>query len=150
MICEAMFKLKKNGEPNYRCYCHNPELIENYDNAVKDTTKTWICHHKLEKDYTREELISMNLYYHRPPAELIFVEPSEHKKLPHKDMKSKLSNGGRKGGFGNRKKVQCIETGIIYTSFTDAEKRTGISHSHISQCCQGKRKTSGGYHWRYI
>lgn len=30
-----------------------------------------------------------------------------------------------------------------------AEKELGISHSHISQCCTGKRQTTGGYKWKF-
>lgn len=31
----------------------------------------------------------------------------------------------------------------------DAERETGIKSSHISDCCLGKRKTAGGYNWKY-
>ncbi len=30
-----------------------------------------------------------------------------------------------------------------------AEKLTGISYKHISCCCIGKRKTTGGFKWKY-
>ena len=30
-----------------------------------------------------------------------------------------------------------------------AEDKTGIGRSHISQCCNGKRKSTGGYIWRF-
>ena len=30
-----------------------------------------------------------------------------------------------------------------------AERLTGINHSHISCCCLGRRKTTGGFKWRY-
>lgn len=56
MVCEHMFKLKKNGEPNYRCYCRHPELIENYEKAIVDTTQTWEVHHRLECCFTQKFL----------------------------------------------------------------------------------------------
>ena len=34
-----------------------------------------------------------------------------------------------------------------YSSIIEAEKQTGIRH--ICCCCKGKRKTAGGYIWRY-
>ena len=52
--------------------------------------------------------------------------------------------------FRRLSNVLCTETGIIYTSATDAEKETGIHRSSISAVCQGKVKTAGGYHWEYI
>ena len=37
-----------------------------------------------------------------------------------------------------------------YDSGKDASKATGFSHSHILECCAGKRyKTVGGFVWRY-
>ena len=50
---------------------------------------------------------------------------------------------------GHYKPVVCIETGIIYESITAAETLTKTDGSSISAVCKGKRKTAGGYHWRY-
>ena len=36
-----------------------------------------------------------------------------------------------------------------YPSFMEAERKTGISNSSICQCCKGKRKSAGGYIWKY-
>lgn len=48
-----------------------------------------------------------------------------------------------------RKSVKCVETGIVYLGFRDAEKKTGIEHNDISRCCRGLRVSVGGYHWEY-
>lgn len=37
----------------------------------------------------------------------------------------------------------------LYSSLTDASKSTGVCHTAISRCCQGKRKSAGGYNWFY-
>lgn len=50
----------------------------------------------------------------------------------------------------HRKEVQCIETGIIYESLADAERKTGILGETISRNCRGKQKSASGYHWRFI
>lgn len=31
----------------------------------------------------------------------------------------------------------------------DAEKRTGVCATNIGNCCRGKRKSAGGYEWKY-
>ena len=36
-----------------------------------------------------------------------------------------------------------------YASQKEAMEKTGIQSRHISCCCKGKRKTTGGYVWRY-
>ena len=46
------------------------------------------------------------------------------------------------------KPVLCVETGIVYSSASEAERQTGVGNPHISQCLHGKRKTAGGYHWQ--
>lgn len=59
------------------------------------------------------------------------------------------------------KKVQCIETGVIYKSIKDAGRKLNICAENISAVCNqtvrhnGKGvkyiiKTAGGYHWRFV
>ena len=45
------------------------------------------------------------------------------------------------------KKVLCVETGIVYNSIREAS--IAIGGGHISDCCNGKRKTTKGYHWEW-
>ena len=50
----------------------------------------------------------------------------------------------------SRKPIKCVETGAIFRNTKEAAKAAGIkSGSNITVCCQGKRQTAGGYHWRY-
>lgn len=48
------------------------------------------------------------------------------------------------------KQVLCVETGVVYCSVCEVSRQTGINRQNINSCCQGKRKTSGGFHWRYV
>jgi hypothetical protein len=48
------------------------------------------------------------------------------------------------------KPVLCVETGVVYPSAAEADRCTGANFRHISNCCLGKRQTTGGYHWRYV
>lgn len=58
----------------------------------------------------------------------------------------------REGGYnaGLRKSVYCVELDKIFPSIKDAAEALGICDTNISNCCQGKRITCGGYHWKYI
>lgn len=60
------------------------------------------------------------------------------------------------GKFGKEhhssKPVIQIKGNLIVNNFygiTEAERATGINHRNISMCCSGKRKTAGGYSWKY-
>lgn len=59
---------------------------------------------------------------------------------------------GVKGHGHGKTPVRCLDTGVIYESIHEAERKTGIRHSTISACCL-KRKwhhTAGGFHWEYV
>ena len=51
---------------------------------------------------------------------------------------------------GHKKKILCIETGIIYNSREEAARAVDVSPSGVGRAATGEQKTSGGYHWRYI
>lgn len=48
-----------------------------------------------------------------------------------------------------KKKVLCVDTGIIYASTREAQRQTGAYHGDISKCCKGEKKIAGGYKWKY-
>lgn len=100
MINEDVFRLKKSGEPvKNTCFCVHPELIENYDKAIADTTQTWECHHRLETHnsdgeerlvpLSKSELKALGMYFDRPPEELIFMTPFEHTGL-HARLRNRI------------------------------------------------------------
>lgn len=46
--------------------------------------------------------------------------------------------------------IICLETAVVYPSTKEAERQTGVYHSNISNCINGKLKTAGGYHWTKV
>ena len=75
----------------YKKYCIDIENVENYEKAVTDNFKGWTIHHRLEThtsdgerrlvDLTASELMALDMYWHRPASELVFLMRSEHMKL---------------------------------------------------------------------
>ena len=63
-------------------YCEDYKKIENYTEAVKSPLK-YDLHHRREisENKSASDLIEENLYYHRSPEELIFLEHREHMRL---------------------------------------------------------------------
>lgn len=57
--------------------------------------------------------------------------------------------GKEKSAKSRRKSVICVETGIVYESVTKAAKQLGLHHTSVSQSASGKRKTTGGFHFKY-
>lgn len=86
MISKHIDKLVRKGDLT---------KIENYNKAVADKTQLWECHHRLELTldgefaHSAEDLIRMDMYYHRPYFELIFLTPAEHRKIHSKTKKTR-------------------------------------------------------------
>lgn len=87
---------KKNRWTTILPFCKELEQVENYALAKADNFVGWDRHHRLEThnsegerrvvDITPEELIALDMYYNRPPEELMWMRHSEHTKL-HKGKK---------------------------------------------------------------
>ena len=90
--------------------------------------------------------LSQNMQNNNP-----MKNPEIAKKVAEKTKGQKLSDEAKKNiSEGHKKKVLCIETGIIYNSRNEAAEAIGVAGSGIGRAINGEQKTSGGYHWRYI
>ena len=144
--------------------CEDLSLIENYDKAIADTTQMWDCHHRGEVlpcgRFSQDDLKKFGLYYKRPASELIFLTHSEHRRLhtkgvPRPDLKGiPLSEAHKKAiGEANSKKIlQFTKSGEFireFSSMSEASRQLKINRCSICICCNGKRKSAGGFVWRY-
>jgi len=104
---------------------------------------------------------------HRLVAQAFLPNPQSYPCINHKDeckTNNNVSNlewcsyyynnvyGQRltKSASKKSKPVKCIETGETFSSASSAQKVTGICQSHISSCCNNKRKSAGGFHWSFV
>ena len=107
-------------------YCKDYTNIENYEKAKKDNFKGWQCHHRLEThnsdgerrlvNISTAELKALDMYWHRPASELIFLPTSEHRLLHNKGENSpnygKPSwNKGKHPSEETRKKMREAKKG---------------------------------------
>ena len=87
---------------SFERYCNSINdisKVENYEVAKKDNFKGWHCHHRLETHnsdgerrlavISRAELIALDMYWDRPPEELIFLTQTEHRRLHNTCSKGK-------------------------------------------------------------
>ena len=79
--------------------CKDYTKIENYDKAIADKEYKWEPHHRLESHFSdgtsrgipnnfllKDELIALDMYYDRPPEEIIFIRYDEHRRLHFKGL----------------------------------------------------------------
>ena len=101
-------------------------------------------------------------YIHRLVAEAFIPNPDNLPQVNHLD-ENKSNNcvenlewcdAKYNINYGTRierisKPVYCEELNRTFKSGKEAAKELGISNENICNCCKGKLKTTGGFHWRY-
>ena len=150
-------------------YCEGDiTQIENFFEAVNDRSdlyshSNWVCHHRLEThnldgsrreiQQSRDDLKLLDLYYHRPPSELIFLTKEEHNKVHtqgrrlsrvHVEYLTKQC----------QKPVRCIETDTVFNSVKEAAEWAGVGDGCMSQHlnktkCAGKTVGKNEYHFEW-
>ena len=90
------------GKKRLRRYCKDFQEIENYQEAVQ-SSEPYDLHHRKEVETLEDgtvvlrsskELKDLNLYWNRPPEELIFLKHSKHSSIRKlsEDSKAKISS----------------------------------------------------------
>lgn len=64
----------------------------------------------------------------------------------YEGWKPRKNKQGQKG----KNKIKCVESGEVFLTATQVCKMKNINPSSLSGCLNGKNKTAGGYHWKYI
>ena len=108
---------------------------------------------------------------HRLVAETFIPNENKHKQVNHKDENKQNNNvenlewcdnkyncnyGSRNKKISQRLSKRIIQFSLLgnkikkWDSMTEAAKSIGCDISAISMCCNGIRKSAGGYRWEYV
>lgn len=161
-----------NGEVYSRTLNHNKfGRIKKLKKRINKSGYNSVCLYKRLKKYY--------ILVHRLVAKSFIPNPDNKSEVNHKNgiktdnrvenlewctrsenVKHKYSVLHYKGNMFGRigvlspfsKSILQIKDGKIVNEFNcmhEAERATGIYHTHICACCKGKRQTAGGYKWKY-
>ena len=70
------------------------------------------------------------------------------KEHPEESKRLKQQNA-KKATEQRKRKVICVETGIVYESATEAARQTNSLQAKITECCRGNRNKTNNLHWKY-
>ena len=137
-------------------FCKDYTKIENYEEAVKDTTQTWHCHHILGEILSREQLKDHDFYYGVPPCMLKFVTCAEHRRLHTKDKhrtaetrrKMSESHKGKKFSEEHRRKISEAKKGKFLSE--DTRKKMSESHKGKKFSEEHRRKMSESHKGKHL
>lgn len=85
------------------------------------------------------------------------LSDEDYKDILDRLLKEEYENKHHPPSEENRRKtserssvpVICVETGTIFNSIRDACRAYNLSPPNVCNCCKGKSKTAGGFHWKY-
>ena len=80
-----------------------------------------------------------------------YMKDPKHREHVSNKMKEYMSNPENRKKVGHKvaQPIYCVELNRVFESQKAAAKELGLYQSNISNCCNGKIKTTGGYHWRF-
>ena len=142
------------NEKQVKRFCKDYTKIENYEEAIADTTQTWDCHHMTETwwNCSKKDLIENECYYNRKACELIFLTHAEHMRLHWKgkqrteDTCKKMSEA-KKGKSSPRKGVTISnETKKKISESLKGKVRSEESRRKISEALKGHHGFWKGKH----
>ena len=76
----------------------------------------------------------------------------EHKAIliaANKGKKCSQQTKAKLSAAQHKKQVYCLELDRIFEGVNIVARELSLHHSNIIKCCQGERKTTGGYHFEY-
>lgn len=113
-------------------------LDKNNFKSMPEEDRTKINLIKLEVNHKDENPNNCKAYNLEYCTHLYNNNYGNRKIKTRNNLKKEINQYSKDGNFIKR-----------YEAIIDVEKELKISNSNVSKCCKGKRKTAGGYIWRY-
>lgn len=117
-----------------------PNIFEDEISKIEDIIRD-------NKNYDTKTIIELyesGLSYHSVAERMGLGAIIVYNILKKNNVKMRSINDTRK------KKVRCIETGVIYESGREASRTLGINQGNLGRVCREGRGTVGGFHWEYV
>jgi len=136
---------KRRGHPAPE-YTKKELIVWMYENDYETVFNEWV-----DSDYEKMlrpscDRLDDSLHYTLDNIRLVTWKENDRK------AKHDMRTGKIKTTFTHRRINQLTMKGIKireFMSLMDAQRTLNISNGNISGCCNGKRKSAGGFKWEY-
>ena len=140
------YNISKGGMVNSGVFCKE-ETKKKISQANKGIHNGMYGKHHTEKEKEKISKASKKMWNNEEHKEKM---SNRMKGNPYRFKKGNIPWNKNKKGImipWNRKKVICIDTNEIFNSVAEAEKNKNVSN--VSCCCNGKRKSTKGLHFKF-
>ena len=162
-INEHKYKLRKNKHPNKHLQNTWNKYGESSFEFVKiehTNSLTKVEKHYIEITGSFKKNYGFNKTTNTECARRGMKLTQEHKDKISKTLKGRVSpNKGKKlpssketikkASEALKKKIECLNTGVVYSSVTEASKAQGVTQSAISTAVKKGYRCKGSY-WRFV
>ena len=125
---------------------YNNKILK-LNNDSNDYLQVWLCKNKKKKIYKVHRLVALTFIPN--PNYLPFINHKDENKSNNNINNLEWCDGIYNARYSFGKKVLQYDLDGNFIREWNCIKETGIDSSHIINCCKGKRKSAGGYKWRY-
>lgn len=135
---------------------------ENFDHIIlaSDLNKQDACdiermmiqvHQTQDKQYGYNITNGGEFFRHSNESKALMSKNRKGKGLREFTEEHKRKIREHHGGGACKKRVLCVESGMLFDSINDASRATGINKKQISNCCRNipHYNAAGGYHWKF-
>lgn len=137
------YNLKSGGQSS----CHPTEEVKN---KISESNKKAYQNHELRE---LRSMCALNQWSNPEIKEKIMGSNNGMYGKHHTEETKQKIRKNRSGIPSHRRNttpVLCIELNQKFDDATEAGKKLSLDSSSILKVCQGKRKTCGGYHWKFL
>lgn len=145
------------GNSNRKYYAEHPEAKKEISDRIKEFFKTEKgMEFQRRSLQARRTLDFRNAQRERSKKANNTKEYKEKQSVIMKEISNRPEVIASRTGANNHKAravFQCDLDGNVirqYDCIADACRELHLQHSKISCCCTGKRKTTGGFKWKYV
>ena len=132
------YNISAGGDGGFFLGCHHAEEAKE---KIREASKQ-----RRHSSETREKISKANLGHKVTTSTKNKIRKAHLGKINGKHSKEWCQHISE----GQLNPIICIETNETFRNIAEASRKTGILSTSLCNCLQGRTKTAGKFHWKYL